>query len=122
MRDINQGSIPEAKTWLKNNIKNVATVIEWARAFGYDDLNKFRTAIWKEYEVLPSKILTKTRLEKAKALLKEDSLTYREVAAEIGLPDGKALYKYFIYHTGEPPSYFQQSEFQIIKLDIEFCS
>lgn len=97
--------------WLRRHIHEVATVTEWARHFGYEDINTFRIVIWEKYNALPSEVLKQTRIEKARNLLAEDNLTYREVAAKIGLPDGKALYKYFIYHTGKPPSYFRQSEY-----------
>lgn len=99
------------REWLHENIDKVATVTEWARYFGYEDINTFRNVIWNKYEKLPSDILKEARIKKSKKLLENSDKTYREIASEIGLPDGKALFKYFTYHLDTPPSAFREKEY-----------
>ena len=100
--------IKVAENWLANNLHEVATVTEWAQQFGYRNINSFRTVFWKEFNKLPSDVFRELRMRKAKKLLRESNLTYREIAQKICLPSGKALYKYFKYHIGKRPSFYRK--------------
>lgn len=95
--------LPEMEAMLGRRV----TLADLARLSGYSPqhLNRlFRRAIG----VTPMKYLMRRKLEHAAAMLREDALTIRAVAASIGLDDPAYFSRLFAGHYGMSPAAYRQ--------------
>ncbi|NGP89630.1 helix-turn-helix domain-containing protein [Fodinibius halophilus] len=83
---------------LKKNLKQITSVQDWARYMGYSR-SYFSTSFSEHFGETPYKCLCRVRYTQLhKATLQYPYKTSRAIAAEIGLKDEQALYKFLKRH------------------------
>ena len=100
--------IESAVDVLKQHMRLIDRVSEWAEKMGSQDTKKFSRQIRDHYGVRPKKLMTQIKLQRVKDLISNDEkITFYEVAKEVGKKDEQALYHFVMRATGHPPSKFR---------------
>lgn len=102
-----QELIDEVKKYLKNNMKMKLSMKDLSNEFGF--VPSYLSMLFREAEgKSPTEYLMQLRIDKAKKLLKYDSIsTIQDVAQEVGFQDPLYFSKVFKKATGVTPSKFR---------------
>ncbi len=92
--------------WLTVNVRNLITVHEVARQFGYND--DYAARLYKKvYGISLKKAINERKLQEIKSMLLTTVTPLREVSEMFGFRDCKQFLKYFHYHEGITPTHFR---------------
>ena len=98
-------TITLAVTELKDNLSEVARVVEWAELMGYDNPRTFSDIFLRHYGIRPQKIMELVRLESIIRHLRSRRTTRNLlIARRHSIPDEKSLYNFTNYHLGYSPT------------------
>jgi AraC-like DNA-binding protein len=105
--------IENSKEALRNKIRDIRTVCEWAEEMGYEDPKYFARVFRSKYGVGPKEALVKIRINRwIECILQDPEQKNYSSAREVGLKDEVALNKYLKQYTGKTPTQLKK---EIIK-------
>lgn len=101
--------IYKANEILEKDLASIRTINDWADEMGYKT-KVFAHHYRKAFGLTCKKEMVRIRLQRARDLIgTRTDLKYYQIADMVGLADEYALNKYFMRHTGNPPSYFRKN-------------
>jgi AraC-like DNA-binding protein len=97
----------EARDVLLQNIQNPMSLKQLSRKFGLNT-KKIKNGFKQLYERTPFDLLLSTRMDKAKKMLTNSSMSITEIADEIGYDNKHSFSKAFKKYFGYPPGRFRK--------------
>jgi AraC-like DNA-binding protein len=104
----NEDVITHACNYMKMNLDKPLQVSDIAKMCGFCE-NQFRNLFIRKYKTSPKKYILMLRINAAKALLMQTSLTIADIALRLGYSSQFHLTKEFKRLTGRAPSQFRAS-------------
>jgi len=101
--------IQDAITILKEDIKEIRKVLQWAKVMGFSNRRKFSYVFREHFGMRPQRVIIEVRVDVFYKYIAQhpDDKNYT-VATEIGLKDEHELYKFINRHTKQPPTYWRK--------------
>jgi transcriptional regulator GlxA family with amidase domain len=104
-------SIQKSVEILKEDLKEIDRVSEWAEACCYNNPKKFSRLFRNHFGERPSVVMKKMKVDKAIELLSNgEDLSNYEIALKIGKRDEQALYHFIKQQTGKAPEFYKSKE------------
>ena len=100
--------IRELQSWLLDHLQEPLSVEQLAEQCSMSPRN-FSRVFQKEMGVTPGKYLEKLRVETARQLLEESSLSIEQIAGECGLGSADTMRRLFLRHLKSTPSEYKRS-------------
>lgn len=106
----NQEPIKKSIIVLKNNIKRISTVAEWARMMKFKSSKYFSRCFFKRYRIRPQQVLILLRLKNIIEELRNSENSNYEIAWNHNMSDEKTLNSFLNYHLKVSPTKIREME------------